>query len=73
MRQTGYFGRATEGGHRAARSGVHFTEDGKPVCGYKPAKAMQFQFCSQGFHWPYIECEKCKAKYRRMAEKGMLK
>jgi len=73
MRKTGWFGRATEDGHNTARSGVHFIEGGKPVCGYKPAKAMLFQFCSQGFNWPYIECEKCKQKYRRMVQRGELK
>lgn len=61
--QTGYFARATEKGHKAAYTKIHLTLDGKPMCGYKPHKTMQFVWNAQGAHKPYVECNKCKEKY----------
>lgn len=61
--QTGYFARATEKGHKAAYTKTHLILDGKPMCGYKPHKTMQFVWNAQGAHKPYVECNKCKEKY----------
>ena len=65
--KTGYFGRATENGHRAMATKVHVVDDfGKPICGYKPHKTMQFQWCAMGVRLPYVECPKCKTKGERL-------
>lgn len=68
MIQTGYFARATEKGHKAAWTKVHLVRDGKPLCGYKPHKTMQFQWNSNGVHLPYVECDKCKENIRYQFE-----
>ena len=57
---TGWFGRASEDGHNAKNTKVHCLRDGKPLCGYKPHKTMQYQFCSDSIMHSYIECPKCK-------------
>jgi len=55
MTQTGYW--ASENGHR---SGIHVRQGGRPLCGYKPAKRMQFQWCANCVHLFLVTCKKCK-------------
>ena len=59
---TGWFGRASEQGHSAKSTKVHLLVNGKPVCGYKPHKTMQFQWCASSIMNSYIECSECKEK-----------
>jgi hypothetical protein len=54
---TGYWGN-----ERQTVSGVHVSKDGKPICGYRPAKSMTFQVCSLGVYRPYVTCKKCLRK-----------
>ena len=72
MRQTGYFGRATEDGHKAmVTKHIHFVEDGEqPICGYKPHKTMEFQFCTVGFDNRYVSCPRCIKKKERIINEG---
>jgi len=65
-RLTGWYGRATENDHRAMFTMVHFVEDGKPICGYRPHKTMIFQFCASGFYDNYVECPACRRKKEKM-------
>lgn len=53
--KTGYW--ASENGHR---SGVHLEHDGKPACGYRPAKRMRFHVCANGIYLSWEMCQKCK-------------
>lgn len=65
---TGWYGRATEHGHSAKSTKVHLLVNGKPVCGYKPHKTMQFQWCS--YSTMYIECDECKKRALEFEWKG---
>ena len=56
---TGYFG--IPGSKRESDvTPVHAVRDGKPICGARLRKAMQFQWCAVGFEERYIECGRCK-------------
>ena len=66
---TGYFSRASEDGHSQAISGVHIVDNGKAICGYKPAAHMQFVWCSHSLHLPYVSCKKCKQKIAKQEKK----
>ena len=57
---TGWFGRASKKGQKGCHTKVHYTRDGKPVCGHKPHKTMQFQFCAHGFQYTWVECKGCR-------------
>ena len=70
--KTGYFARATEEGHRAKSTQVHIVDyNNEPLCRYRPHKTMQFCFCANFEHLPYVECKRCKEKLfkRRKNEK----
>lgn len=56
--QTGYFA------NERYNSCVHITKDGKSLCGYQPAKSMGFQWNANHVAWEYVECERCKTKFR---------
>lgn len=60
--QTGYFARASQNGLTAKSTKVHVVENGKPVCGYRPHKTMQFCWTANGIYLRYVDCPKCKAK-----------
>lgn len=55
---TGYYGKP--GTHYT--SGVHAVRDGKPLCGYRPAKTMVFQWCANGIQHDYLECDRCRER-----------
>jgi hypothetical protein len=57
---TGYYAKV-HGKHTM----VHLVDEGKPMCGYKPAKSMQFQCCAPFPHLEYVECKKCKEKFEK--------
>lgn len=59
--QTGYFARAGQNGLSAKSTKVHVIKNGKPVCGYKPHKTMQFCWNANGIYLSYVDCPKCKA------------
>ncbi len=59
---TGWFGRPSPvPGGTGIATNVHYVKpDGKVACGYKPHKTMEFQWCSHGLNFPYLECKGCK-------------
>lgn len=64
--ETGWFGRAAEKGHRAARSRyVHLYNRsiGACLCGYRPHKTMHFQFNAAYVELNYVDCPKCRKAY----------
>lgn len=67
---TGYFGRAISVNHCVVTK-VHAVhgKTGRPVCGSVIGKGMTWHFCSPRFHEEYVECERCKAWYKRELEK----
>jgi len=66
----GYYARATENKHSTVHTKVHFIIDREPICGYKPHKTMQFQWCSNSDILDWIECKKCKEKVKRIYYSG---
>jgi len=61
MKMTGYFGKQSSiPGGTGRATNVHFVDNGKPLCGYRPARGYTFQSCSHGWHARYIECAKCR-------------
>ena len=63
--KTGYFGRATEKGYNAKSTQVHIVNgEGVSICGYKPHKTMEFQWCATFAYLPYVECKKCKYLFK---------
>jgi len=74
--ETGYFARPTYKGVIAARSRyVHFFdhEKQKCLCGYKPHKTMNFQFCSDDAYDSYCNCPRCKKELIRLKNLTKLK
>lgn len=53
---TGYYGipGATRGNFT-----VHVVQDG-PICGWKPRREMEFQWCAWGVVLSYVECASCR-------------
>ena len=43
---------------------VHVVEVRSPICGSK-IKNKEFQWCANGIHFDYVECEHCKNKLKR--------
>lgn len=65
---TGYFGVP---GSSKGNFTVHAVGDDGPLCGWRPRKSMEFQWCAHGIVWGFLECEGCKkAARRRLAEKN---
>lgn len=60
MFSTGWYGIA--GGASSDSSKVHALANGRPLCGWKPRPAMEYQWCAGGICFPYLECDRCKAK-----------
>ncbi len=63
MIHTGYWGN-----ERQTVSHVHVAKDGKPICGYKPARSMRFHICAFGVYRPYVKCKRCLEKLDKAAE-----
>jgi len=56
--KTGWFGRE----HRNTQ--VHILkQNGVCLCGYRPHKTMKFQWCANGVHLPYVECDRCGNRF----------
>jgi hypothetical protein len=52
---TGWFGiPGREGGK------VHAVFNKRPICGMRVDPRAEYQWCSHGLHWGYLECEGCK-------------
>jgi hypothetical protein len=56
---TGYYG--VPGSNRGKFT-VHLAHESRPVCGYRPPKAAEFQWCADGIRLGMIECSTCKRK-----------
>jgi len=68
--RTGYFSRATEEGHIAKFTQVHIVyHNNKLLCRYRPHPTMKFQWCSGGVNLSYVECKKCKERYKKLLNK----
>ena len=65
MIATGYYGVP---GSAKGNFTVHAVQDGSPMCGWRPRKGMEFQWCAWGFQWKFIQCERCKAKAAQSLE-----
>ena len=59
MLRTGYFA------DTKTWTKVHVVNGYKPICGSVISENKQFQFCSVGITYDYIECEKCKQKIKK--------
>lgn len=64
MLKTGWFGIPMKPGKQTNKhTMVHIVSSaGLPICGYKPNKKMEFQWCANGIRLEYVECKKCKEK-----------
>lgn len=40
-------------------------EHNRPICKYRPAASMSFQWCAAGVQWEYLKCDACKERIRR--------
>lgn len=56
MRSTGWFGRPNKKGGK-----VHVVENGRPICGTNIPDDAVYQFCAEGVHRKYLECERCRS------------
>lgn len=68
-RSTGWWGRPGDMTGNCATK-THVVEDGKPICGSRIANDREFQWCSHGIRWDYIECERCKGIVCREQQKN---
>ena len=74
---TGWFGRPQQhGSHYARWTKVHVVvvtdglgEIGRVLCGYKPHRTMEYQFCTRGIRFDYIESPRCKERAKLILEK----
>lgn len=64
---TGWFGIPGAGGRRSTL--VHVVTRGKPACGTVLSKKQEFQWCTHGAYYSYLECEHCK----KMCREGKFK
>ena len=55
MYETGYYG--VPGSYRVSM--VHLVRDGRPVCGFRPVPASEFQWCCHGINIVYLRCPRC--------------
>ena len=63
--QTGYFGKIVGRDSCKVTKSHAVRSNGRPVCGSVIGTRMRWHFCAPGFHWEYVDCERCKAWYRR--------
>lgn len=45
---------------------VHLVSNRKPICGVAVGKKMQYQWCANFAKLDYVECERCKKKYKTL-------
>ncbi len=58
----GWFGRCFNVNHKSLSTKTHIANNGKVLCGYKPHKTLEFNWCSGVDNLEYLECKKCKEK-----------
>ena len=59
---TGWFGQP-----EGKSTKVHVKKsDGTCLCGYRPHKSFQFQWCAHDIQMDYLECPKCKDKAKKI-------
>jgi len=64
MVATGYCGVPGETGGK-----VHAFDGGTALCGWKPRREMEFQWCSWGITFHYLECAHCRKIVAKMEKK----
>lgn len=64
---TGWFGQPSkpEGNGRSTITHVR-KDDGTCLCGYKPHKNYQYQWCFSGISMDYIECKGCREQAEKL-------
>jgi hypothetical protein len=67
---TGYAAKVATVGR--CTSQVHIFKGRRAICGYKPAKEMEIQFCANGIEINYVECKSCVKLYRKQQRKKFL-
>ena len=45
---------------------VHLVNNREPICGSVIGKKMQYQWCVNFVKLDYVECERCKKKYKSL-------
>lgn len=65
MFSTGYYG--VPGNLRGSFT-IHLITDEGPVCGWRPRREMEFQWCAHRIHYEMIECEKCKQRAKAILQ-----
>ena len=66
----GWFGRPFNKKHKSLSTKTHIVHNSKTLCGYKPHKTLEFQWCAFTVRLQYVECEKCKE--RLLKRKGII-
>lgn len=56
-RSTGWFG-IPDGKSRGTQ--VHVVEGGGPICGVYISERAEYQWCTHGVKWDWIECDRCR-------------
>ena len=64
MFATGFFG--VPGSSRGKFTVHVVTDGGRPLCGWRPRKEMEFQWCANGIQYSCIECDRCRDKAQRI-------
>lgn len=65
----GWFGRCFNKDHKSLSTKTHVVIKDKVLCGYKPHKTLEFNWCSTNNSMMYLECNKCKIKLKKMLKK----
>ena len=68
----GWYGRCFNKNHKSLSTKTHVVSDvikGKVLCGYKPHKTLEFNWCATNNNMIYLECNKCKTKLKKILEK----
>lgn len=63
---TGYFG--IPGSSRGSFT-VHIVAVSGPLCGWRPRKEMEFQWCAGGIKWDFVECDRCKRAVKNFSHR----
>ncbi len=68
----GWFDRCFNVKHKSLSTKTHIFNGDKVLCGYKPHKTMEFQWCVGIGNLDFItfvECDKCKNKFKQFIKK----
>lgn len=68
---TGYFGipGSSRGNFTVHLIGYFLELGARPVCGWEPSKEHEFQFCSWGVNYQFLECKTCRKEAKNLLKK----